>query len=531
MNASETISWLNIDWQITYWSVPALVALVVCLITYIQLRRSGTVAGATSLRALLAATTLWSLTQLTSTMVTTIELQNLISPLSYIGIASVPVAWFMFCVTYSTGNDKPTPLLLLSVSLIPLVTIVMALTNAHHELLWFNAQLTETNGYIGVSYEYGLWWKINAAYSYGLILVGTSIIAFTLSQTNGHRGPLFAVIAAPSVVVALNVVYLSPQNPMPGLDLTTAGFALATLIMNNWVLKHGMLTTNKVVRQRVVEHLREGVMVVSETGLVLDANPKALKILNLTEDVTFNQRLDSMTNNISLLELVTSHRRSTEVGISGRSYEVTVSKLDGDSEGSDSILVFRDVTERRRAEHALRQATHKLEHAAHTDALTGLPNRRVFMKRLSEEAERVRRHGNELSVLLFDLDHFKKVNDTYGHDVGDRVLQKVAEVTEKVKRITDVAARTGGEEFALLLPETGEEGAMQIAKRLLAGIARAEVKDNRGAPVQVTSSIGVSTVNQIDSLEGFLREADVALYRAKDGGRNRICFALSHLAA
>ena len=519
-----------IDFQFTYWSLPALVALAVCLATYLQLRQNARVAGARALKALLAMTTLWSFTQLAITLTTSLAVHAIITPFSYIGIAAVPVGWFMFCVTYSMGNDRTHTSLLPIVSLIPIITIVMAFTNSHHELLWTGAELTNTNGYIGVSYSYGLWFTINAAYSYVLILIGTSIIAFNLSQTNGHKGPLFAVITAPSIVIALNVVYLAPQNPLPGLDLTTAGFALGILIINNWVMSHGMLTTNKVVRQQVVEQLREGVIVVSDNGLVLDANPEALSILQLTDDITFNQPLDSMTNNPSLLELVSSHRRNTEVGINGRSYEVTVSKYNEHADSSDSILVFRDVTDRRKAEHALRQATHKLQHAAHTDALTGLPNRRVFMKRLSEEAERVRRHGNELSVLLFDLDHFKKINDTYGHDVGDRVLQKVAEVIQQVKRITDVSARTGGEEFALLLPETDEEGAMRLAKRLLISIAHAEVEDNNGAPVQVTSSIGVSTVNQIDTLEGFLREADAALYRAKDKGRNQVCMAYQNVA-
>ena len=511
--------------QITYWSLPAFTALVVCFITFIQLSRSGTVAGSRALRILLAATTLWSLTQFFTTVTTSLKLQLILGPVSYIGIATVPVAWFMFCVTYSMGNDRPSPKLLAATAVIPIVTVIMAFTNNFHHLLWTTAELQIAEGYIGMHYAYGPWWTINAAYSYGLILTGTSIIVFTLAQTNGHRGQLFAVIAAPGAVVALNFVYPSPYNPIPGLDLTTAGFALATLILNNWVLQRGMLTTNKVVRQRVVEQLSEGVMVVSESGLVLDANPKALEILNLSEQLTYNQPLHSMTSNIALLELTSSHRRSTEVGINGKSYEVTVSKFEEDSGNSDSILVFRDVTERRRAEVALRQATHKLDKAAHTDALTGLANRRVFMKRLSEEAERVRRHGSDLSVLLFDLDHFKKVNDTYGHDVGDKVLQKVAEVAEDVKRITDVVARTGGEEFALLLPETDREGAMQLANRLRESIAAAQVKDNIGAPVQITSSVGVSTVNRIDSLEGFLREADVALYRAKDTGRNKVCFA------
>jgi len=111
---------------------------------------------------------------------------------------------------------------------------------------------------------------------------------------------------------------------------------------------------------------------------------------------------------------------------------------------------------------------------AHTDALTGLYNRRIFMQRLEEEIERVKRHNSTLSVLLFDLDHFKKVNDTYGHDVGDAVLQTVATTTSDVKRVTDVAARLGGEEFGVLLPETDQEGAVQVANRL-----RQSIEDDR----------------------------------------------------
>ena len=190
------------------------------------------------------------------------------------------------------------------------------------------------------------------------------------------------------------------------------------------------------------------------------------------------------------------------------------------------MLVFRDVTERRKAEHELQRATSDLRRAAHTDALTGLFNRRIFMERLEEEAERVSRHGSALSVLLCDLDHFKKVNDTYGHDAGDSVLKGVAEVAEDVKRITDVVARTGGEEFALVLPETGHDGAKKLANRLRQAIEEMEVTTSTGQRIKITASIGVATVSKIGkNVDVFLRDADLALYRAKDTGRNRVCFA------
>ncbi len=163
---------------------------------------------------------------------------------------------------------------------------------------------------------------------------------------------------------------------------------------------------------------------------------------------------------------------------------------------------------------------------AHTDALTGLVNRRLFISRLVEEVERVRRHGSTLSVLLFDLDHFKAVNDSFGHDAGDRVLCTVANIATQVKRVTDVTARIGGEEFALLLPETQHDGATHLATRLREAIEAASTLSDKGQTIKVTASIGVATVTQDHrTLDNILQLADSALYKAKDGGRNRICSA------
>jgi len=188
--------------------------------------------------------------------------------------------------------------------------------------------------------------------------------------------------------------------------------------------------------------------------------------------------------------------------------------------------VFRDITELRNTENELRDARDKLGHLAHTDSLTGLHNRRFFMRRLNEETERVRRHGSSLSVLLFDLDHFKRVNDTHGHDAGDRILQAVASASNDVKRLTDVAARVGGEEFALLLPETGMDGALRMAKRLRQAVENIRMQNQRDKGISVTASIGVANIHQLSSdLDNVLKQADEALYKAKNLGRNRVCFA------
>ncbi|CAN0508600.1 unnamed protein product, partial [Scytosiphon promiscuus] len=133
---------------------------------------------------------------------------------------------------------------------------------------------------------------------------------------------------------------------------------------------------------------------------------------------------------------------------------------------------------------------------AHTDSLTNMFNRRYFMQRLNEEFERVRRHDSTLSVLIFDLDHFKNVNDTYGHDIGDAVLVAVSSVANRIKRVTDVACRLGGEEFALLLPETDKAGAIKMAHRLRQGIETYPYAELIKKPLQVTASVGAATITR-----------------------------------
>jgi diguanylate cyclase (GGDEF)-like protein len=158
---------------------------------------------------------------------------------------------------------------------------------------------------------------------------------------------------------------------------------------------------------------------------------------------------------------------------------------------------------------------------ADRDALTGLANRRAFDSQLAGEWARWERYGRTFSLLMFDIDHFKAINDKLGHDGGDEVLEEVARALAKTLRNIDFAARYGGEEFAVLLPETGLKFAIDIAERLRARIEVLQVS-YRGQIVPVTVSGGVATAEQHMTAADMLRTADQLLYRAKAEGRNRI---------
>jgi diguanylate cyclase (GGDEF)-like protein len=184
-----------------------------------------------------------------------------------------------------------------------------------------------------------------------------------------------------------------------------------------------------------------------------------------------------------------------------------------DNSISGLFLIVQDVTELATYEQKLVEMNTK-------DVLTGIYNRRFMESRLQEEFERHRRHSHPLSLIMIDIDFFKKVNDNYGHQCGDAVLQAVAEKTASVIRKTDFVARYGGEEFCCLLPETSVTAAEIVAENIRTHIEQIE-NIFEGNSIKVTISLGISSLMDKDSPETLLKRADDALYQAKHSGRNR----------
>lgn len=192
--------------------------------------------------------------------------------------------------------------------------------------------------------------------------------------------------------------------------------------------------------------------------------------------------------------------------------------LDSRGEPLNFISHVQDITRRKEVEEELRRM-------ATTDELTQLANRRRFMKVAAREIARGRRYRTPFSLIMFDADKFKGINDTYGHDVGDKVLKAIAATATDVLRDVDVIGRLGGEEFAAGLPETDLESAMLVAERLRASIEKTSIELQGGGKVEVTVSLGVAALDDsCKDVEALLKQADMALYAAKEKGRNRVEF-------
>ncbi|MDP1896337.1 MAG: GGDEF domain-containing protein, partial [Sulfurimicrobium sp.] len=178
--------------------------------------------------------------------------------------------------------------------------------------------------------------------------------------------------------------------------------------------------------------------------------------------------------------------------------------------------------ENRRLEQMVKERTEEIEKLSNTDGLTGLWNRRHLEEMLKQEFQRASRHGHSLTVMLLDLDHFKHVNDTYGHLGGDEVLREAATRVRSALRHTDFVARYGGEEIVVILIDTPLSCATVVGEKLREAIANNPV-NYEGKDILVTTSIGISAIHADDTCpQNILERADIGLYRSKEGGRNRV---------
>lgn len=278
----------------------------------------------------------------------------------------------------------------------------------------------------------------------------------------------------------------------------------------------------------ILETAGEGIVGMDDEGRVRFANPAALTMLRLGADAVvgrhvlglFRGEAPAMPDEGWPRVLVDGRPRQAVqdefLRADGTRFPVRLSVTPiGVERIEGAVCVFSDITE-------LKQAEARLRDLASTDELTGLANRREFMARAETEIHRMRRQSSPLAVLMLDLDHFKEVNDGFGHATGDEVLRRFAALCRSTFRRSDLPGRLGGEEFAVLLPDTDSRGARQIAERFRAAVASAHWFDLHREMAITVSVGGTSVLPEESNVEAALARADEALYRAKSSGRNRV---------
>jgi len=325
-----------------------------------------------------------------------------------------------------------------------------------------------------------VWWFSDGL---GLLMVTPLVLAFWPPLPEAERTPVrwfdfLALAAALAVVLAFA---FSPQREFHGVALRA--FLLIPPVLYVAARFHLRVTA------AVVAALSFGILYFVKSGRQPFGNLPPREVVGSAQELIFV--LSTMS--LSLGALLSQHRRNA------RELEERV----------------RDRTA------ALSAANERLETLAATDSLTGALNRRALFEQLQREIERGRRYRHALAVIVFDVDHFKGVNDRWGHGAGDTVLRTVVEVALRILRNSDFLARYGGEEFVIVAPETDRAGALHLAERVRGALRSSEIAADGGV-VRVTASFGVAYFDPGDTAEQILLRADRALYAAKAAGRDRV---------
>jgi len=312
---------------------------------------------------------------------------------------------------------------------------------------------------------------------------------------------------------------------------STAFLLLLIRLLNRQTSYEEELFQQKEYLQAIFEAEPECVKITAPDGRLLDMNPAGLKMLEV-DSLQEAQQLGSLAfvtpdyhqafkdlsasvfaGNSGILEFQIKGKKGTIRWVETHA----VPQCDEQGKIVSLLSVTRDITEKK-------SLHHELEKQARIDYLTGVNNRRYFMQLAESELARTKRYNTHLSILMMDIDLFKQVNDSYGHKVGDQVLKNLAAICHETLREIDIIGRVGGEEFAILLPETDKTNALDAAERLRIAIADNLIPIENGLPIRITISIGVSSLaSNDDNLDVLLNQSDEALYEAKKSGRNKVC--------
>lgn len=329
---------------------------------------------------------------------------------------------------------------------------------------------------------------------------------------------------------------LRRQPPVRNVTLLLGLAAALVLGATTWTAAHQILARLRTQEryQELVQNARSMILRVTPAGTVTFFNEYAQEFFGFPEDKLLGRSLlqtivpstceDCRDLRQEVLDLLARPEdfpfvEQQNVKADGERAWVSwaVRPLSGpDGAVQEIMFVGMDLTARKVMEARLREL-------ATSDPLTGVANRRHFLEKAEAEVQRARRYGHPLSLTLIDLDHFKKVNDTHGHHVGDEALQHLCRVLGGLLRDVDLLGRIGGEEFAALLPETDLARAGQVAERMRAGLESAPLEHPQAGSVRLTLSAGVAGLGPgAETIDALLQKADAAMYAAKSAGRNRV---------
>jgi len=504
---------------ITLVSTSGVLNLYMCLYVLINRQKFTNVVNLFVLTTI--CTTIYCFASAFALLSTTIEQISFWTTIQYIGMPFSPPLAVLFVMKYlgiPITKKKSVSLLI-----IPTISFIMVATNEFHH---FHYRVFELEPNLGAPYthiEIGTWYMIHGVFTFGCLFFAFLLLLSRWKETSKvYRPQLIALMWGQLVPMLTAFLYLIGLTP-PGIDPVPMVLCFTSALYLWSISKSGLFTVMPIAKDAIFQSIKDGVIVLDETYRIIEFNYASKRMFPQLDKTMYGMDFDlvwlslsghtfpiNLENDMVNQEITLMNGEQSE-----RIYQVRTSHLQ-QKNFKGHLIIFTDITD-------LKNLQLKLEHQAYYDELTNVFNRRAFFQQCEHDFTIAKEKGRPFTVILMDIDHFKKVNDTYGHNIGDQVLVHVATVFQTYLDEEVLFARYGGEEFVIALNgqtiAQGEALAKQLGQYL-----NEQPFNNAEVNINVTVSFGVAerTKDEDETLYQLLNKADNALYSSKGAGRNRV---------
>lgn len=397
----------------------------------------------------------------------------------------------------------------------------IVLTNPYHNLYYTSIEMIRKDtGYFALIGRGPLYLINQASIATSMIIAYSVLLRRFLKGSKKLRRQMSFFVIGSLISFVANILNFSGLLPT-GLDPTPIALTLGLLCFSISLIRDDLMDVVVKARDSALESMADSFIVLDDDGDFLYCNQSAMSLFpglreyQGTESVYDLKDWPAELNQIKTGNIINFSLAAKE---SIKHYRATIRTIRGWAKKSMGIsVIIRDTTEET-------NMIEQLDSMASHDSLTGILNRRRLFEMVGRELEIAKRVGYQTALIMYDLDHFKLVNDQYGHHVGDQVLQEMTAEIEKKLRCYDIFGRIGGEEFVIFSRDPGQEGLTGFAERLRQIVEAMHIESDRGT-VRLTASFGVSRIPPGGNLKDALKQADKALYEAKNSGRNKVVFA------
>lgn len=530
-------------YKLTPYVIAQLLTSVVSIVAAIFLWKRRASRGGWPLLLLFVMVAEWALANGLEAAAVAGDLKILWSKVAYIGAQTSPVLLVLFALQYTGRGKGITPLKTIALFLIPVVTIILAATNELHRLIWtgFTSGPEGTNSLI---YQHGLAFWISISFVFTMVITGTALlIRYAVHSQMVYRKQSWFVLVASILPLIGSLMYILNLNPFPGLDTISVSFLFTGLIMVWGMYKERLLDIVPIAHELVLENINDGILVIDDLYRIIDLNSAVEKILAIKRNEIVGAQAETLGEFwVGIQDQFKKDQirriESTAEKFNNVILDVRISPLN-DQRGRflGWAVILDDISSRKKVEADLNRVNNRLKRQlveiqelqeqlhdqAMRDSLTGVYNRRYLEETLSREIAKSKRDNAPLSIIMIDVDYFKRINDAFGHKAGDDVVIALGRLLQTQTRDGDCVSRYGGDEFVLIMPEMSQKDAL-IRAELWRDAIKAMIFQIGEEVVNVTISLGISTFPENGSeSEELLKSADDALYHAKESGRDRTC--------